>query len=375
MKNKQPGSRYIFGLVVVLALFLALGLWPKGGMIRPDVVQAKITEWMADPAKVGPSFHENHPGIRAAIAVQDRHTRGLMAIPEVVGTAVGLTETGQPAVLVFLKGTPPPGLLLENLEGVPVVAKLTGAFVAMQPPAGKGPGSGGGGGGSIDPTTRFARPVPIGVSTGNIGECSAGTISTRVKSGNTVYALSNNHVYALENSAPKGSEILQPGRYDTSCLIDPNNEIGTLSDFVPLNFDGGQNTVDAAIAATTIAFLGKATPADGYGTPKSQTTVAAVNDAVQKYGRTTKLTKGTITAINATVNVGYSLGTALFVNQIVVYGNKPFIKAGDSGSLLVTDPGRNPVGLLFAGTSSGKYAIANQIGDVLTALGVTIDGE
>jgi hypothetical protein len=69
------------------------------------------------------------------------------------------------------------------------------------------------------------------------------------------------------------------------------------------------------------------------------------------------------------------LGTALFVNQIVVYGNKPFIKAGDSGSLLVTDPGRNPVGLLFAGTSSGKYAIANQIDDVLTALGVTIDGE
>jgi hypothetical protein len=372
MKNKRPGSRYIFGLVVVLALFLALGLWPKGGMIRPDVVQAKITEWMADPAKDGPPFHENHPGIRAAIAVQDRHTRGLMAIPEVVGTAVGLTETGQPAVLVFLKGTPPPGLLPENLEGVPVVAKLTGAFVAMQPPAGKGPGSGGGG--SIDPTTRFARPVPIGVSTGNIGECSAGTISARVKSGSTVYALSNNHVYALENSAPKGSEILQPGLYDTSCLPDPNNKIGTLSDFVHLNFDGGQNKVDAAIAATTTVLLGNATPTDGYGTPMSVTTAAVVNDAVQKYGRTTKLTKGTITAINATVNVGYSSGTALFVNQIVVYGNKPFIKAGDSGSLLVTDPGRDPVGLLFAGTSSGKYAIANQIGDVLTTLGVTIDG-
>jgi hypothetical protein len=372
MKNKRPGSRYIFGLVVVLALFLALGLWPKGGMIRPDVVQAKITEWMADPAKIGPSFHENHPGIRATIAVQDRHTRGLMAIPEVVGTAVGLTETGQPAVLVFLKGTPPPGLLPENLEGVPVVAKLTGAFVAMQPPAGKGPGSGGGG--SIDPTTRFARPVPIGVSTGNIGECSAGTISARVKSGSTVYALSNNHVYALENSAPKGSEILQPGLYDTSCLPDPNNKIGTLSDFVHLNFDGGQNKVDAAIAATTTVLLGNATPTDGYGTPMSVTTAAVVNDAVQKYGRTTKLTKGTITAINATVNVGYSSGTALFVNQIVVYGNKPFIKAGDSGSLLVTDPGRDPVGLLFAGTSSGKYAIANQIGDVLTTLGVTIDG-
>jgi hypothetical protein len=133
--------------------------------------------------------------------------------------------------------------------------------------------------------------------------------------------------------------------------------------------------VDAAIAATTTPSSAKHAGRRLQAPRKSQTTVAAVNDAVQKYGRTTKLTKGTITAINATVNVGYSLGTALFVNQIVVYGNKPFIKAGDSGSLLVTDPGRNPVGLLFAGTSSGKYAIANQIDDVLTALGVTIDGD
>ena len=48
--------------------------------------------------------------------------------------------------------------------------------------------------------------------------------------------------------------------------------------------------------------------------------------------------------------------------------------AGDSGSLLVTDPDKNPVGLLFAGDSSGKFAIANQIDDVLDALGVTVDG-
>jgi hypothetical protein len=373
MKNKRVGSRYIFGLVVILALFLALGLLPKGGMIRPDVVQAKMTEWMADPAKDGPPFNENHPGIRAAIAVQDRHARGLMAIPEVAGTAVGLTETGDPAVLVFLKGATPPGLLPESLEGVPVVAKVTGAFVAMPPPPGKGPGSGGGG--NIDPTAFFPRPVPIGVSTGNIEECSAGTIGARVKSVSAVYALSNNHVYALENEAPLGSKVVQPGRYDTNCSVDESNAIGTLSNYVSLVFNGGENTVDAAIAETTISLLGNATPGDGYGTPESSTAVAAVNEAVQKYGRTSKLTKGTITGINATVNVGYSKGTAVFVNQIVVYSNKPFIKAGDSGSLLVTDPNLNPVGLLFAGTSSGKYAIANQIGNVLSAFDVSIDGK
>ncbi len=37
---------------------------------------------------------------------------------------------------------------------------------------------------------------------------------------------------------------------------------------------------------------------------------------VQKYGRTTALTKGAVNAINATINVGYSSGTARFGNQI-----------------------------------------------------------
>jgi hypothetical protein len=31
--------------------------------------------------------------------------------------------------------------------------------------------------------------------------------------------------------------------------------------------------------------------------------------------------------------------------------------------------------LLFAGDSSGKFAIANHIDDVLKALGVTVDGQ
>jgi hypothetical protein len=67
---------------------------------------------------------------------------------------------------------------------------------------------------------------------------------------------------------------------------------------------------------------------------------------------------------------------ATFIEQIEVQGGKgPFIKGGDSGSLLVTDPERNPVGLLFAGTRSGKTAFANPIDAVLDSFGVTIDGE
>jgi hypothetical protein len=182
-------------------------------------------------------------------------------------------------------------------------------------------------------------------------------------------------VYALENQATLGDKVVQPGLYDTKGTYSLANDIGTLTEFVPIEFSTtASNTVDCAIAASSKSLLGNSSPANGYGTPTSETTTAAIGMAVQKYGRTTSLTRGTITAINATINIGYSSGTARFVGQVIVQSRAPFIKAGDSGSLLVTDPGRVPVGLLYAGNSSGNFAVANHIDDVLGALGVSIDG-
>jgi len=322
----------------------------------------------ASAAEPGP----NARAIGRVMDVEDRHTPRLVALPGVVGTATGLDATGQPVVKVFLAraGGPP---IPAKLDGETVVAEVTGEFFALPKP----PGAGGGTGATIDPKTRFDRPVPIGVSTGNANECSAGTIGCRVVDGSGfVFALSNNHVYALENNAPINSDVLQPGRYDTNCVYDANNVIGHLFDFEPIVFStSANNTVDAAIALSSINDLGNATPSNGYGTPKSVPVGPSIGQAVQKYGRTTALTKGTVIGINASVNVGYWSGTARFNYQIIVQARKPFIKAGDSGSLLVTDPGKNPVGLLFAGTSDGKTAIANDIGAVLYAFNVTIDGE
>ena len=254
-----------------------------------------------------------------------------------------------------------------DLEGVPVKVDVTGEFFAFKKSlfATKT---------KINPTTKFTRPVPIGISTGNEGECSSGTIGARVTDGINVYALSNNHVYALENSAPIGSKVLQPGLYDTSCIFYSNNVIGTLYAFVPIDFSGGNNTVDAAIALTSKALLQKFTPSNGYGIPKSKIVAASPGQEVQKYGRTTSLTDGTIAGINATINVSYKHGIATFVNQIVISSEKPFVKPGDSGALLVTNSGANPVGLLFAGNSSGTYSVANRIEDVLSSFGITIDG-
>jgi hypothetical protein len=225
-------------------------------------------------------------------------------------------------------------------------------------------------------TDRWARPVPIGISTGNAYECSSGTIGVRVTDGTKVYALSNNHVYARENAADIGEEVLQPGLYDTNCVYDPANHLGYLSNFQEIVFDGStSNTLDAAIAESSTSLLGNSTPSDGYGIPKTTTVAAALGMAVQKFGRTTGLTTGEITGTNAIVKVTYSSGTALFVNQVIVESKKPFLKAGDSGSLLVTNTDCNPVGLLFAGNRPGKLAIANDINLVLAAFGVTIDGQ
>lgn len=317
--------------------------------------------------------------IEHAATVQDRHTDSLLGKPGVAGTAVGQTDQGKVAIKVYavrggVSGIP------GRLEDVPVDVEVTGRIVALHHRADHGggpPDPGGGGGGdtsSLSPTDRWPRPVPIGISTGNAGECSAGTIGARVSGPSGTYALSNNHVYALENEAPIGSDVLQPGRYDTGCATDPADVLGQLSDYEPLRFDGSDNTIDAAIAATSTASLGTSTPPGGYGTPSSSTVPASINLDVQKYGRTSALTRGTVTGVNATVNVGYGSGTARFTDQIFIQSRKPFIKAGDSGSLAVTQAGSQPVGLLFAGDATGKFAVANEIDRVLTRFGVGIDG-
>ena len=239
----------------------------------------------------------------------------------------------------------------------------------------------------IDPKSYFERPVPIGVSSGTErltyyrGKWyyTTGTLGARVTDGSAVFALSNNHVYALENTGVIGDRILQPGRTDmtgggTPDEID-NAVIGTLYDFVPIVFSRrANNKVDAAIAQTTTGEVGSATPSNGYGTPTKIPTFAEFGMSVQKYGRTTSFTKGTVTGINATVLISYWSGTARFVNQVIIEGETgSFSDSGDSGSLIVTQSDNQPVALLFAGSST--VTIGNPIDEVLNAFGVTIDGE
>ncbi|MFC2172668.1 hypothetical protein ACFLU6_08560 [Acidobacteriota bacterium] len=305
------------------------------------------------------------------MSAQNRHSRELMSIRGVVGVGTGRGSDNKPAVVVLTERADIAGIPT-HVDTVKVITYVTGPIHALGKPPDRERSKGGK---PVRSSDRFERPVPIGVSTGNEMECSSGTIACRVTDGVNVYALSNNHVLAGGNFAAFGSRILQPGLYDSSCQADSNNIIGELANFVPIDYSGGVNKVDAAIVLTSTDNLDNATPPDGFGVPLSTPVAPYLDMKVQKYGRTTGLTTGgSVFGLNGCIYVHYEHGTAYFDNQILIISKRPFIRTGDSGSLVVTVDSNSPVGLVFAGSTSGRVAIANRIDLALNALGVTIDG-
>ena len=246
--------------------------------------------------------------------------------------------------------------------------------------------------GAATQQTALTRPIPLGVSGGNIHSflrkkvnnkikgCFSGTLGSMVQdSQNVQYILSNNHVLADQNTAKLGELIVQPGLVDVSCLKSTSDSVATFSRAVHINFAGRNNTLDAAIASVEpgqvspeILFIGPI--ASSLATP-------TIGLAVQKMGRTTCLTTGVIASLDANLSVNYSdtqkPKMAKFVNQILVSGSTStpqFSAAGDSGSLIVTDDScPRAVALLFAGSSNGM-TIGNPISAVLSGLNVSMVG-
>ena len=307
-----------------------------------------------------------------ALAAQGKHTGRLMRDRDLLGTAVGRLNDGRPEVTVFARNAGAVARVPKDLDGVPVTVEVTGEITALPAVAKASPNAkpGGRGNASIKPTD-YARPAYVGMSTGNALECAAGTIGAKISKSGTVYALSNNHVYARENAASLGETIYQPGRYDLNCGSGSQYAWATLAFFRAISFSGN-NTVDVALAKLDNASqLSASTPPNGYGAPSSATANATLNMAVMKYGRTTALTTGVVVGVNVTIKVQYTDGVATFVNQVQIIGDRgSFSRAGDSGSLIVTQNGKNPVALLFAGGGSSTFA--NPIGPVLQAVGGTI---
>jgi len=194
-----------------------------------------------------------------------------------------------------------------------------------------------------------------------------GTLGCFVKLANGKTAiLSNNHVVAAENHGKKNKDqIYQPGSIQANPTLDVA-QLTTFKKIVPS--PGGLqppaagvtlNEIDAGIAvlAAGAAFQQGYLPSRQLVTPHG-TARASVGDRVFKVGRTTGLTRGTVTSVATVVGpVPYRDGASWFQSSIEIEGlnGTLFSDHGDSGSAIVRESGEI-VGLLYAGNGQQTYA-------------------
>jgi len=357
-------------LLLAAAALLALVMWGcsrEESPLAPTVAQLDVDKSAANP------------DVRAVMDVQDRHTQNLMADPTVTGTATTFTDDGRPAIMVLILEEGTAATLPQEIEGVPVVVVVTDRIVAM----GK-PGSG------VSHVAKQTPPIQLGTSGGwrydlANGYCCGGTLGALISVGGQKRILSNYHVFEADivsggNSrvAATGDFIIQPGLIDVSCNASSAQNVATL---VKTSSLPGAN-VDCSSAAIISGMVNESGAILEIGTISASTVAAAVNQSVKKSGRTTGLTRSSVSGLNATISVAYENecagGTAFtktFTGQILV-SNKAgkFLAGGDSGSLMVENVTTNPraVGLLFAGSSS--IAVANPINAVLSFLNASMVG-
>jgi hypothetical protein len=342
-----------------------------------------VRGWAAPPAAI---LDEKHAQVRAVMALQGEVTESLMQSEEILGTAVGLDESGTPALVIYVdqehksaadvvKALPP------HLRGIAVKAELTEKFRAV-----RGHSSGGG----VSHTALQAPPVQLGTSGSwshdlANGYCCGGTLGSLIQVNGVQYVMSNYHVFESDivpggNGiiATTGDPVVQPGLIDVNCNASAAQTVATL---VKLSSLPGSN-VDVSIAQASAGMVRTDGAILEIGTLSSATVSAFLNQAVKKSGRTTGLSRSHVSGLNATVSVTYDNecagGTAFtktFTGQIIIANSRSsFLNSGDSGSLMVEDVTTNPhaVGLLYAGSNTS--AVANPIGQVLQFVGSKLGG-
>lgn len=326
--------------------------------------------------------------------VKEQYKEMLLAKDYVVGVGTGYKisrgrQTDRLAVITLVKekvpqsGLPQGALIPQQLDGVSTDVVEVGEIRAFQSP------------------TQVYRPAPGGISIGHF-RTTAGTFAcvVRDREFGTRLLLSNNHILANSNNASPGDPILQPSAVDGGRVKD--HTLAFLVRFVPLQFGIEKGTCQIANTLADLTnklaeVLGSnhrvevmrfdpqaanfvdaavARPAQDEDIQDEILHIGAVHGtlaprlgmAVRKSGRSTGLTTGTITVLNASVNVSYlDDKTARFEDQILT---TPMSQGGDSGSLLVDGNELKAVGLLFAGSS--QVTIHNPIQAVLNALAVDL---
>jgi len=374
MKERASRSR---SLALLLLTAITVGLVAIGCSKQPPTAPKS-----ADIGRSAITMRMDHPALQATVAVQDRHNRDLMAVRGVVAVGTGIDAAGKPVIHVFTESKLAPGRLPETLEGVRVVEQVSGKIYAMK-----------GHGGGVSHTAKQTPPIQLGCSGGPTldianGFCCGGTLGSLVTKGGAQYILSNSHVFVGDavsggngRTSQIGDDITQPGLIDINCSAAGGQVVADVSSGSTIYPPNSTPNVDCSIAQVRAGMVRTDGAILEIGTLSAATVGASIGQAVKKSGRTTGLTRSSISDINVTVNVGYTdecaggSYTKSYTGQIFIANSgSKFLNSGDSGSLMVEDVTTNPraVGLLFAG--GGGIAVANPIGAVLSHLGATMVG-
>lgn len=240
-----------------------------------------------------------------------------------------------------------PGSLDGGAHPADMIARLE-RFVPLrfiEDSAGDGSGNGNGngnGGTTPDPTAPGCNPVSFFVVLANI-------IAALTGSGQKVTVTQT----ATAASAPAipGAPTIATGSQAATRAPTPDNAVDAALAKLVNNYQVDDN----------ILGIGRVTG----------TKIPEIGMTVRKSGRTTGLTQGRITLLNATITISYDtsrgLRTARFTGQVLT---ESISQGGDSGSLVVDGTENKAVGLLFAG--SPVATVFTPIDTVLAALNVLI---
>lgn len=290
--------------------------------------------------------------------IQGRHQDAILDRPGVHGIGIGVDPATRKLIFhiaVDTVGPVPP--LPAHIEGVPVEVERSSPPVLMN------------GGPLCEPCHADPQslPVPMGNSAFSATYCSACTLGFKAcdrETGDIVY-LTNAHCSTdssgCAGTAPIGSDTVHRGPLDAPfCAIE--TDIGDVARHRTPSCVVG-NTLDAtkvrSSASLTSAYVRDIGTPRGFRRPWP-------GDAVQKSGRTTGHTYGTVEAVDYATDIRYCCGEARMIHQVKVdAAYRAFLKGGDSGSALL-DRSSPPwiLGLLFAGAGDGSYGIANSIVDL-----------
>jgi hypothetical protein len=204
----------------------------------------------------------------------------------------------------------------------------------------------------VDPRTKM-RPLIGGLSIAPVGASYTGTLGYFVVHDHKVGLLSCAHV--LPDRPEKG--VIQQSAEDGGSGAD-------LVATVAASVDNGQ-TVDCAYAVIDGA-VKHDLEVNAIGKPAGAR-AAKRDEPVWKSGRTTKVTSGRISDVNATIKIGADT----YKEQILVTTTSRFAAGGDSGSLLIAELDMAAVGLVMATNApEGTATWANHIALVEAALDV-----